>query len=40
VGRVRSEQIESQKYAQSMKLAELKREGEMMKQMAIAAIFF
>jgi hypothetical protein len=36
VGRVRSEQIESQKYAQSMKLAELKREGEMMKQMAIA----
>merc|ERR1719310_2475398 len=32
VGRVRAEQIESQKYAQSMKLAELKREGEMMKQ--------
>ena len=36
VGKVRAEQIEAQKHAQTMKLNELKREGEMMKQMAIA----
>ena len=36
VGRVRSEQIQSQMMEQAEKLAELQREGEMMKAMAIA----
>merc|ERR1740138_1058319 len=36
VGRVRSEQIAQQKYEQAEKLAELQREGEMMKEMALA----
>merc|ERR1719240_1265042 len=36
VGRVRAEQIEQQKAEQEAEMAELRREGEMMKQMAIA----
>jgi len=36
VGRVRSEQLVQQKYEQEEKLAEMRREGEMMKAMALA----